>query len=501
MSERINSLLELLASQREGVARCFEQSTRARSPEVERVALLDCLPELLDGLQAALEAGHQGLEPAVAVARAGLPALPRDGASVGFSVEQLVREHGVLRDCLLRLLEERGGCLLLSELRVLHRFVDQALESALADKERQGAVARNAALLEAILQSIPDAVYVGDARGITHANAPARAMIGERFEHLSPLNLGELLHCRSLETGERLASEEEPFARALRGEAVTREVVLRHPGSGRDVLVRCAAAPVRLSEHIVGAVVVSTDLTEHQLREEELRRTAEFRERFLGIVSHDLRNPLNSISLSASMLLREQELPVRSKKTAGRIAHSAERMGRMISDLLDFTRGRLGGGIPLARRAGDLRQICRPVLEELGLGGPGSPLRLSTEGEFQGEWDADRLAQLVGNLVKNALDYSPPGSPVMVALRDEGAWVRLEVHNQGEPIPSEVLPQLFEPFRRGMREEDSQHSGLGLGLFIAQQISRAHGGTLEAHSTREDGTIFRLRLPRSVPAG
>jgi len=497
----MESLLELLATQREAVARCFEASLRAHPPPGERLALLGVLPRLCDGLQAALEAGPLGPAPAVAQARGCVLELPRGATGRGFSVEQLVHEHALLRDCLLRLLEERGGSLRLSELRVLHRFMDQSLESALADQERRDAVARNAALLEAILQSIPDAVYVGDTAGITHANAPARAMIGERFEHLSPLNLGELLHCRSLETGERIAPEEEPFALALRGEAVTREVVVRHPGSGRDMVVRCAAAPVRLSEHIVGAVVVSTDLTEHQLREEELRRTAEFRERFLGIVSHDLRNPLNSISLSASMLLREQELPVRSKKTAGRIAHSAERMGRMISDLLDFTRGRLGGGIPLARRAGDLRQICRPVLEELGLGGPGSPLRLSTEGEFQGEWDADRLAQLVGNLVKNALDYSPPGSPVMVALRDEGAWVRLEVHNQGEPIPSEVLPQLFEPFRRGMREEDSQHSGLGLGLFIAQQISRAHGGTLEAHSTREDGTIFRLRLPRSVPAG
>jgi signal transduction histidine kinase len=155
------------------------------------------------------------------------------------------------------------------------------------------------------------------------------------------------------------------------------------------------------------------------------------------------------------------------------------------------------------RRPGDLRLICRPVLEELGLGGPGSPLRLSTEGDLQGEWDADRLAQLVGNLVKNALDYSPPGSPVTVALSDEGPWIRLEVHNHGEPIPADVLPQLFEPFHRGMRqhEEDAQHCGLGLGLFIAQQLTQAHGGTLEALSTREEGTTFRVRLPRGAPAG
>jgi signal transduction histidine kinase len=497
----MEGLLELLASRREEVTRRFEQELRARAPPGERPALLGLLPRMLDGLLAALEAERQGVLPIPSAPCVSAPALPRGGPHpcLGFSTEQLVREHGLLRDCLLWLLEEQGGCLLLSELRVLHRFVDQTLESALSEKERQGAVARNAALLEAILQSIPDAVYVGDATGITHANAPARAMIGERFEHLSPLNLGELLHCRSLETGQRLASEEEPFARALQGEAVTREVMVRHPGSGRDMVVRCAAAPVRMSQHIVGAVVVSTDLTQHQLREEELRRTAEFRERFLGIVSHDLRNPLNSISLSANMLLREGELSVRARKAAGRIAQSAKRMGRMISDLLDFTRGRLGGGIPLTRRSGDLRLICRPVLEELGLGGLGSPLRLSTEGDFQGQWDEDRLAQLVGNLVKNALDYSPPGSPVTVSLQDEGPWVRLEVHNHGEPIPVDVLPRLFEPFRRGMHQEDSQHSGLGLGLFIAQQITQAHGGTLEALSTREAGTTFRVRLPRHAP--
>jgi signal transduction histidine kinase len=498
----MDGLLELLATRREEVARCFERELRAWPSGAERSALLGTLPRMLDELRAALEAGPQGQAPTPSASARGAPELPRARPCPGFSVEQLVREHGLLRNCLLTQLEERGGNLRLSELRVLHRFVDQALETALAEKQRQDAVARNAAELEAILQSIPDAVYVGDATGITHANAPARAMIGERFEHLSPLNLGELLHCRSLETGARLASEEEPFARALRGEAVTRELVVRHPGSGRDVVVRCAAAPVRLREKIVGAVVVSTDLTEHQLREEELRRTAEFRERFLGIVSHDLRNPLNAISLSVSVMLRDEELPARSRKTAGRIAQSAERMGRMISDLLDFTRGRLGGGIPLTRRPGDLRLICRPVLEELGMGSPGSPLRLSTEGDFRGEWDADRLAQLVGNLVKNALDYSRKDSPVTVALYDEDPWIRLEVHNHGEPIPADVLPRLFEPFRRGMHEEeDTQHSGLGLGLFIAQQITLAHGGTLEAHSTQADGTTFRVRLPRAAPGG
>jgi signal transduction histidine kinase len=264
-----------------------------------------------------------------------------------------------------------------------------------------------------------------------------------------------------------------------------------------DAVARNAAAPVRMGERIVGAVVISTDLTDHQRREEELRRTAEFRERFLGIVSHDLRNPLNAISLSASVLLREEELPPRALKTAGRISQSAERMARMIGDLLDFTRGRLGGGIPITRQAVELGALCRPVLDELKVARPERELRLRVMGDLHGEWDGDRLAQLVGNLVKNALDYSPAEHPVTVTLRDEGAWVRLEVHNLGEPIAPESLPELFEPFRRGMRKDESaQGSGLGLGLFIAHQIALAHGGTLEARSTREEGTTFTVRMPR-----
>jgi PAS domain S-box-containing protein len=363
------------------------------------------------------------------------------------------------------------------------------------------AVARDAAKLEAILQSIPDAVYVGDARHIKHANARARELLGAEALHgVVPQELGRRLACRAADSGEPLSSSDEPFQRALAGEAFTREVVLGHPRTGKELWMRFAAAPVRMGEQIVSAVVVATDLTEHQQRERELRRAAEFRERFLGIVSHDLRNPLNAISLSAGALVREEGLSARAQKTAGRIVHSTERMGRMIGELLDFTRGRLGGGIPIARRPGDLRPLCRHVLDELRVARPDREVRLQGEGQFQGEWDGDRLSQLVGNLAKNALDYSPEHTPVTVSLHDEGERVRLEVHNHGEPIPAEILPVIFEPFRRGVKAEDSKPSGLGLGLFIARQIALAHGGTLEVRSARGEGTRFIVSLPRAAPA-
>ncbi|HYO64496.1 MAG TPA: GAF domain-containing protein [Archangium sp.] len=248
----------------------------------------------------------------------------------------------------------------------------------------------------------------------------------------------------------------------------------------------------------LGGVVV--EITDRKRAEEELLRTAEFRERFLGIVSHDLRTPLNAILLSAGTLLRSEAVEKQHLKAVRRITASAERMGRMISDLLDFTRGRLGGGIPIHPRPSNLQPICRNVVEELEAGHPERKLRLAAEGHFQGAWDPDRLAQAFGNLGKNALEYSPEGTPVDFVLRDEGDTVSLEVHNEGPPIPAEALSSVFEPFQRAVEHPASP--GLGLGLFIVRQIITAHGGTVEVRSSEAGGTTFTLRLPRhSVGSG
>jgi signal transduction histidine kinase len=255
---------------------------------------------------------------------------------------------------------------------------------------------------------------------------------------------------------------------------------------------QCAQALERARLH--EAVVV--EITDRKRAEEELRQTAEFRERFLGIVSHDLRNPLNAILLSANALIRSEGIPERPMKSIRRITTSAERMERMISELLDFTRGRLGGGIPIHPRPFNLRHLCRHVLEELEASHPDRELRLEAQGDFQGEWDQDRLAQVLGNLGKNALQYSPANTRVDFVLRDEGDTVRVEVHNEGPPIPAERLSQVFEPFQRAVGEEPHTSSGLGLGLFIVQQIVAAHGGTVEVRSTEAEGTTFTVRLPR-----
>jgi PAS domain S-box-containing protein len=248
---------------------------------------------------------------------------------------------------------------------------------------------------------------------------------------------------------------------------------------------------------------VVTDITErkraaiaHDARLQEMERTVRFSELFIGILSHDLRNPLSAITTAASALLKRGEDADKIVAPAGRILKSAGRMARMIDQLLDFTRVRLGNGIPLQQSSTDLAAVCRAATEEL-VGDGQSRIRLTVVGEPVGEWDRDRLAQLVSNLLGNALAHGKPGSPVRIRIDGTGARaVRLEVHNDGM-IPDQLLPVLFEPFR-STGEKRQGASGLGLGLYISKQVVLAHGGTLDVSSTEHDGVCFAVELPRSA---
>ena len=236
-------------------------------------------------------------------------------------------------------------------------------------------------------------------------------------------------------------------------------------------------------------------------REEAARQTALFREQFLGILGHDLRNPLQAISGNAALLLRYGGMTEPQRKAVNRISISAERMARMISDILDFTRTRLGGGYTLQRSWVNVHDVLRQVVEELEVAHPQRRFELSVTGTAWGEWDSDRIAQAASNLVGNAVQYSPEGSVVRVVARDEGDSVRVEIHNQGTPIPAERMPHIFDPFVRGQEGPRAvARSGLGLGLYITHEIVKAHGGTLQVRSTDAEGTCFWLKLPRHPPA-
>jgi PAS domain S-box-containing protein len=235
---------------------------------------------------------------------------------------------------------------------------------------------------------------------------------------------------------------------------------------------------------------------EHQAREAAQKRE-ELEQQFLGVVSHDLRNPLSAIVLGAQTLQRmERPAPEVLARTARRIASSADTMGRMISDLLDFTRGRLGGGIPLERAANDLVWLCQEVIDEFLVTHPDSDIRLAGDAVCEGWVDGARIRQMLSNLLSNALRHARPETPVGVRVLGSADEVVLSISNQGPPIPAELLPVLFEPFRRGVAQFRPSGS-LGLGLYIVRLVATAHRGRVEV-DTGEAGTTFTARLPRGV---
>ncbi len=226
------------------------------------------------------------------------------------------------------------------------------------------------------------------------------------------------------------------------------------------------------------------------------RRTAAFREQILGIVGHDLRNPLGAIVMSVALLQKQGKLEGWQAKTVDRIRSSAGRMSRIIDDLLSYTRTRLGSGIPIEPRPTRLDTICQRVLDELRAVNPDRGLDLAVQGDPAGHWDPDRLEQVVSNLVSNAIDHGDPGSPVQVNLEGTGELLVLAVQNRGDPFPPEVLAHAFEPFHKGPEETSRRSSGLGLGLFIAREIVRGHRGEISIHSTEGAGTLLTVKLPR-----
>jgi signal transduction histidine kinase len=234
-----------------------------------------------------------------------------------------------------------------------------------------------------------------------------------------------------------------------------------------------------------------------KLREQQLQSTAEFRERMIGIIGHDLRTPLSSINLSAGRLLSQGRLNEVDSRLAARIVRSGLRIDRMIGQLVDFTRARLGGGFALRRTSTDLAQVCGDVIEELRIASS-VEIELTLQGDVRGSWDGDRLEEVISNLAGNATDYATPGTVVTVAVVGAAEVVEVSVSNQGPAIPADVLPEIFMAFHRAHSDASARSGHLGLGLYIAHEIIRAHGGTLEARSSGGT-TTFTARLPRVPP--
>ena len=262
--------------------------------------------------------------------------------------------------------------------------------------------------------------------------------------------------------------------------------------------------------NLVGFAKVTRDLTHRRaLDEERIERAAleqslaeqkkidELREQLIGIVGHDLRSPLSSVVVGAELMLKRGMLHDADAKVTARIARSAERMAKIISQLLDFTRSRLGGGMRVEPRETDLAEICAQVIAEVETVHPDRALSFEADSDVRGVWDRECLAQVVSNLVGNAIAHGKADGAVSVVLRDEGDSVTLSVHNEGPAIPAEVLPAIFDPFRRQARRTSRNSDGLGLGLFICRELVAAHGGEISVQSTDGAGTTFTVRLPRT----
>ncbi|MBL0215855.1 MAG: response regulator [Myxococcales bacterium] len=229
----------------------------------------------------------------------------------------------------------------------------------------------------------------------------------------------------------------------------------------------------------------------------ERERTARFQEEMLGIVGHDLRGPLGAILIGTEMLAAERD-PAHASIVM-RIDSCANRMVRMVEQLLDMTRARLGSGIPVVRQRAQLVSVIRSAIDEISLAQPAISFELVAPDDVVGQWDPDRLGQVVSNLLGNAVQYGLPGAPIVVNVDRGNGHATFTVHNalRGPPIAPEAIAKLFEPYVRGS-DTKRNGNGLGLGLYIVSEIVRAHGGTIDVESV-SSGTTFRVVLPTSAP--
>jgi signal transduction histidine kinase len=248
----------------------------------------------------------------------------------------------------------------------------------------------------------------------------------------------------------------------------------------------------RFNEAVDQALAESVAQYNHDLQQSK--------EIFLAILGHDLRTPLGAIYTSATFMLDLNELQEPCLTLTQRIARAAARTTQMVGDLLDFTRSRLGGGIPVVRARMNLGRAVHNVVDEISSAHPERSIQVDTRKDQTGEWDEARISQALGNLIGNAVQHSAPGTSIAVEVQGDEEWASVVIHNWGRTIPSERLDGIFNPMKAKEWPRSESSSGpvgsLGLGLYIAERIVSAHEGRIEVASTDEQGTTFTVYLPR-----
>jgi signal transduction histidine kinase len=242
---------------------------------------------------------------------------------------------------------------------------------------------------------------------------------------------------------------------------------------------------IRFNEAIDQALAESIEFFSEQVERS--------RNLLLGMLGHDMRNPLNAIQMTASYLAA-LNAGAEVSEAAFRLIRSGASIQALLDDLVDFNRTKLGLGINITLANVDLAKVCADEVEQLRGAHPGRRLELEVIGDTWGLWDGLRLQQLLRNLVSNAIKYGETDAPVRVVLTGEGASVRIEVVNSGPGLEQSDLNQIFDPLKRGSVQHHDTYDSLGLGLYIVREVARAHGGEIDVRSDKGE-TVFAVRLP------
>lgn len=297
------------------------------------------------------------------------------------------------------------------------------------------------------------------------------------------------------------AAEAHAEARLLCGYTVV-QLVSEYRALRTSVLTLWAARPEQPSNTDMGDVTrfneaVDQSLAESVARYEQMVKQSQ--NMFLAILGHDLRNPLGTISTATSFLMQAVDIPAKYVLVATKMFNSAQRMGRLINDLIDFTRTHLGPGIPVKVTPSNLSRVCRDVVDEMRTFHPEQLIELAMPARVDAMFDESRIAQILSNLIGNAIQYGDHDKKVVVDMVDEGMNAVITVNNRGQTIAANEMAAIFDPFVRIAAKPGqgvTERTSLGIGLFISRQIAQAHGGDLQVVSTELDGTTFTLILPR-----
>jgi PAS domain S-box-containing protein len=364
------------------------------------------------------------------------------------------------------------------------REAQRAREQGVADLERALASLRaSEALLDSVFDHAPIGLgfldrsfrFIRVNRNLAEMNGlPPEVHVGKTPRELLPVLSHDALEAawrRVLDTGEPLLGLE------VSGETPAAPGRLRH---WVEDWYR-----VEVEGNVIGLGAVVREVTE-QRRAEELQRL------LVGIVGHDIRNPLGVIATSAA-LLAQSSLDPRQEQVVARIRRASESIGSLAQQLLDYTVIRAGRRVPIAPRETDFGRIVGAIVDDFRALHPDRAIRADAVCAGTVVWDEERIRRLLANLLSNAVKYGDPAAPIAIVCREDHAHLVLDVTNRGAPIPPDRLARIFEPLQQG--DDGARRGGIGLGLFIAREIAHAHGGSIDVRSA-DDATTFTVRLPR-----